>query len=312
MAHDTDGFVRYEASQLFGMETLEKMMRKEEIDPRFIVAYGAVLNDSSLEPMFKAELLALPSISTMMQRQEILDVEAIHGAIETLKKRLAREFRENLLRGVELLYAPENSDIDAISMAYRALKNRYLGLLMSLEEESIALICRAHYNESVNMTNRLAALELLENYAPVQADEALDDFYQKHCRDTLIMNKYFALRAGSRRDGTLERVKGLQNDPAFDTKVPNLVRSLYGSFARNMVAFHAVSGEGYGFMADKVIEMDALTPQIASGLSGAYKSYGKLSPLSKAKMGIELERIKNHPNISNNVYEIVTKILEAD
>jgi aminopeptidase N len=79
-----------------------------------------------------------------------------------------------------------------------------------------------------------------------------------------------------------------------------------------MVAFHAVSGEGYGFMADKVIEMDALNPQIASGLSGAYKSYGKLSPLSKAKMGIELERIKNHPNISNNVYEIVTKILEAD
>jgi aminopeptidase N len=312
MAHDTDGFVRYEASQLFGMETLEKMMRKEEIDPRFIVAYGAVLNDASLEPMFKAELLALPSISTMMQRQESLDIEAIHGAIETLKKRLAREFRENLLRGVELLYAPENSDIDAISMAYRALKNRYLGLLMSLEEESIALICRTHYNASVNMTNRLAALELLENYAPTLATEALADFYQKHCRDTLIMNKYFALRAGSRCEGTLQRVKELQSDPVFDTKVPNLVRSLYGSFARNMVAFHAVSGEGYGFMADKVIEMDALNPQIASGLSGAYKSYGKLSPLSKAKMGIELERIKNHPNISNNVYEIVTKILEAD
>jgi aminopeptidase N len=311
MAHDTDGFVRYEASQLFGMETLEKMMRKEEIDPRFIVAYGAVLNDSLLEPMFKAELLALPSISTMMQRQEILDVEAIHGAIETLKKRLADEFRESLLHGVKLLYAPENFDIDAISMAHRALKNRYLGLLMSLEEESIALICRTHYNESVNMTNRLAALELLENYAPMLATEALTDFYQKHCHDTLIMNKYFALRAGSRREGTLRRVKELQNDPAFDTKVPNLVRSLYGSFARNMVAFHAVSGEGYGFMADKVIEMDALNPQIASGLSGAFKSYGKLSLLSKAKMGIELERIKNHPNISNNVYEIVTKILEA-
>ena len=311
MAHDSDGFVRYEASQLFGMETLEKMIKGEEIDPRFIVAYGAVLNDVSLEPMFKAELLALPTIGTMMQRQESLDIEAIHSALETLKKRLAHEFRDSLLHGVALLYAPENSDIDAISMAQRALKSRYLGLLMSLEEESIALICRTHYNESVNMTNRMAALDLLENYAPTLAADALDDFYQKYCHDTLIMNKYFSLRASSRREGTLERVKELQSDAAYDMKVPNLVRSLIGTFARNLVAFHAPCGSGYEFVADKVIEIDAFNPQIASGLSGAFKSYGKLSPLSKAKMGIELERIKNHPNISNNVYEIVTKILEA-
>jgi len=311
MAHDSDGFVRYEASQVFGMETLEAMMRGEEIDPKFCAAYGAVLNDSSLELMFKAELLALPTIGTMMQRQESLDIEAIHGALETLKKRLASEFRDSLLHGVALLYAPENSDIDAISMAQRALKNRYLGLLMSLEEESIALICRTHYTESVNMTNRMAALDLLENYAPTLAADALDDFYQKHCHDTLIMNKYFSLRASSRREGTLERVKELQNDAAYDMKVPNLVRSLIGTFARNLVAFHAPCGSGYEFVADKVIEIDAFNPQIASGLGGAFKSYGKLSPLPKAKMGIELERIKNHPNLSNNVYEIVTKILEA-
>jgi aminopeptidase N len=247
----------------------------------------------------------------MMQRQEILDVEAIHNALETLKKRLANELKAVLLSGVESLYTPENSEIDALSMAQRALKNRYLGLLMALEEESVADMTQIHYRESVNMTSRLAALELLENYAPNQAVEALDDFYHQHSDETLIMNKYFALRASSRREGTLERVKALQNDPAFDSKVPNLVRALYGSFSRNMVAFHAVSGEGYTFVADKVIEIDALNPQIASGLVGAFKSYGKLSPIAKAKMGMELERIKNHPNISNNVYEIVVKILEV-
>ena len=309
MAHDTDGFNRYEASQLFGMETLEKMIQGGEIDPRFIKAYGIVLQDNALEPMFKSELLGFPSISTMMQRQEILDVEAIHNALETLKKRLADEFKEVLLNGLESLYAPENSEIDPLSMANRALKNRYLGVLMALEEESMGDVAQIHYTESVNMTSRLAALDLLENYAPTQAAEALDDFYQKHCHETLIMNKYFALRASSRREGTLERVKALQNDPAFDVKVPNLVRALYGSFARNMVAFHDVSGEGYRFIADKVIEIDGLNPQIASGLAGAFKSYGKLFPIAKAKMGLELERIKNHPNLSNNVYEIVNKII---
>ena len=309
MAHDSDGFVRYEASQVFGMETVEKMMKGEAIDPRFVRAYGVILSDTSLEPMFKAELLGFPSISTMMQRQESLDVDAIHASLETLKHYLASHYKEILLGEIETLYKPLNGEIDGISMATRALKNRYLGLLMTLKEEAISQMCKTHYEESVNMTSRLSALELLENYAPELAAAALSDFYQKHCHETLVMNKYFALLSSSRRTGTLERVIALQNDSAYDIKVPNLVRSLIGTFSRNMVAFHHSSGAGYEFVADKVIEIDALNPQIASGLAGAFKSYGKLSPLIKAKMGIELERIKNHPNLSNNVYEIIVKIL---
>ncbi|MFH0709520.1 MAG: aminopeptidase N [Pseudomonadota bacterium] len=310
MAMDSDGFVGYEASQVFGMETIEKMMKGESINPQFVKAYGVILSDASLEPMFKAQLLGLPSISTMMQRQEILDVDAIHTALETLKKYLASHYKEKIITQMETQYEPFNGEIDALSMASRALKNRYLGLLMSLEDESISKICTTHYKESVNMTSRLATLDLLENYAPQLALEALSDFYQKHSHETLVMNKYFSLLSSSRREGTLERVIALQNNAAYDMKVPNLVRALIGSFARNAVAFHHVSGRGYTFVADKVIEIDAFNPQIASGLAGAFKSYGKLSPLQKAKMGIELERIKNHPNLSNNVYEIVSKILQ--
>jgi len=158
MAHDNDGFNRYEASQVFGMETIEKMMKGEPIDPRFVKAYGVILSDASLEPMFKAQLLGLPSISTMMQRQEILDVDAIHTALETLKKHLASHYKESLIPLMEELYEPHNGEIDAQSMATRALKNRYLGLLMSLEDESISQMCKTHYKESVNMTSRLAEL----------------------------------------------------------------------------------------------------------------------------------------------------------
>ena len=310
MAMDSDGFNRYEASQVFGMETIEKMMKGEAIDPLFVKAYGVILSDTSLESMFKAQLLGLPSISTMMQRQEILDVDAIHTALETLKKHLASHYKEKLIGLMEELYEPHNGEIDAQSMASRALKNRYLGLLMSLKDESVSSVCKTHYNESVNMTSRLAALDLLENYAPQLTLEALSDFYHKHSHDTLVMNKYFSLLSSSRREGTLERAVTLQDDAAYDMKVPNLVRSLIGSFSRNAVAFHAPCGSGYEFVADKVIEIDAFNPQIASGLAGAFKSYGKLSPLQKAKMGIELERIKNHSNISNNVYEIIAKILQ--
>ncbi|MDD4883084.1 aminopeptidase N [Sulfuricurvum sp.] len=311
MAHERDGFVRYEAAHRFGIETLESIMSTGHIDEGYVKSYGAILLDETIDPMFKAQLLELPTITTLMQRQKVIDVQAIFYAQERLKKTLAEVYSDLLIEGISRLYEPSNSSIDGISMGKRALKNRLLGILMSSGEDFGSQICVRHYEESVSMTERLAALDLLENYASQNASAALEDFYHRYKDQTLVMNKYFAVCASSRREGTLERVIALQNDTAYDVKVPNLVRSLIGSFARNPVAFYHKSGAGFRFVADKVIEIDAINPQIASGLAGAFKNYPKLSHEQKAQMGCELERIKNHQNISNNVFEIVSKILDA-
>lgn len=311
MAHDTDGYVRYEASQRFALETLESMMDGAEADERFVESFGAILKEPSMDAMFKAQVLELPTITALIQRQEVIRVDAIVDATERLKKVLAHRYRDELENQIHTLYAPDNCAIDGESMGRRALKNRLLGFLMSLEEETIGQMCKAHYDASSSMSDRLSALDLLENYAPETAREAFEDFYSRHSHEPLLMNKYFAIRASSRRAGTLERVVELQNDPVFDLKVPNLVRALIGSFARNPTAFYDPSGKGYRFVADKIIELDVLNPQIASGIAGAFKNYEKLSPDDKTVMGSELERIKNHPNLSNNVYEIIAKILHA-
>ncbi|MFA5215960.1 aminopeptidase N [Sulfuricurvum sp.] len=312
MAYERDGYVRYEASQRFGMETLEAMMEGEEPSSQFIESFGVIIRDLSLDKMVKAQLLELPSVGALMQRQEEIDVVKIISAIERLKQRLAMAYRDECISQVEVLYDPSNCSIDAESMGKRALKNRLLALLMSLEEENIGQLCKQYYDSSLSMSDRLSALELLENYAPTLASEALQDFYTRHRDEPLLMNKYFAICASSRRSGTLERVRLLQEDPVFDMKVPNLVRALIGSFARNPAAFYDVSGAGYRFVADKIIELDVINPQIASGLAGAFKNYGKLSPNAKRMMQTELEKIKNHPNLSNNVYEIIAKILQVN
>ncbi|MDP2850648.1 MAG: aminopeptidase N [Sulfuricurvum sp.] len=311
MAHESEGFVRYEAAYRFGIETLEAMMSGAEVNEHYIESYGALLRDESVESMFKSQILELPSITTLMQRQEHIDVAAIVTAQEKLKRILAKRYSSELHTRIERLYDPSNTHIDGISMGKRALKNRLLGLLMSLKEEPISAVCLEHYYQSRSMSERLAALDLLENYAPELAKSALEDFYNRYYDQTLVMNKYFSVLASSRREGTLERVVALQENRAYDVKVPNLVRALIGSFARNPVAFYDHSGDGFKFVADKVIEIDAINPQIASGLAGAFKNYGRLNSDQKTLMGSELERIKNHPNLSNNVYEIVTKILEA-
>ena len=159
------------------------------------------------------------------------------------------------------------------------------------------------------MTDRLAALSILANSRGDGKIEALADFYTRYKDNTLVMNKYLAVVASSELKETPQNVKDLLEDEVFDIKVPNLVRSLIGSFARNALYFHAVDGSGYAFIADKVLELDKLNPQIASGLAGVYKDYNRLNNKAKALMKVQLEKVVNTEELSKNVYEIVSKIL---
>ena len=44
MKHDKNSFVKYESAQSFGVETIEAMMRGEEIDEEFVKSYGHILD----------------------------------------------------------------------------------------------------------------------------------------------------------------------------------------------------------------------------------------------------------------------------
>ena len=145
---------------------------------------------------------------------------------------------------------------------------------------------------------------------PSVSEIALNNFYNKYKNDTLVMNKYFSILSASNREGTLDRVIALQNDEVYDEKVPNLVRSLIGVFARNYKHFHAKDGNGYKFVADKIIEIDKINPQMASGLTGAFKIYEKMNSINKELMKVELEKIISQKELSKNVYEIVSRALE--
>ena len=160
------------------------------------------------------------------------------------------------------------------------------------------------------MNDKVVALSLLENFYSKTAQKALSDFYEKYKHDLLIMNKYFTIISTAKRDDVLSRVLASERDEVYDEKVPNLVRALIYGFTRNYSYFHAVNGSGYKYIADKVIEIDKMNAQIASGLAGAFKVYKKLDESHKNVMQLQLERIIQAENLSNNTYEIISKILD--
>jgi len=300
MKYDTNSFNKYEATQNFAMQTLQDMINGLEIDEKFIDAYGYLL-DLEIDNSYKALLLELPSVSAIMQTQKVVDFEIIYDAKERLAKHIASTYEEKLMG----IY----NSLDDLSIPNRAMKNRALRILSPLESDMVINLAKEQYKTSKTMTQRVVALDVLENISTYDAKDELEDFYNRYKTDTLVMNKYFAILASSDAKDVLKKVIKLQDDKVYDEKVPNLVRSLIGSFARNYKYFHAKDGSGYKFVADKIIAIDAINAQMASGLAGAFKVYDKMNEVNKSLMKKELQKILDTDGLSKNCFEIVGKIL---
>ena len=70
-------------------------------------------------------------------------------------------------------------------------------------------------------------------------------------------------------------MKILKSHPAFTISNPNRARSLISSFSGNLPHFHALSGEGYRFLADCILEIDPLNPQVAARMVSRYRHWRK-------------------------------------
>jgi aminopeptidase N len=159
------------------------------------------------------------------------------------------------------------------------------------------------------MTEQFAALACLANSNAQQRTIALDSFYDRWRGEPLVVDKWLAVQAGSRLPGTLARVRELLGHPAFDLKVPNKVYALVRGFSANHVRFHAADGGGYAFLADQVLALDALNPQIAARIARAFDRWKRFDSGRKERAKTQLERIRDAKDLSKDVAEIVTKAL---
>jgi aminopeptidase N len=159
------------------------------------------------------------------------------------------------------------------------------------------------------MTDAMAALTALANVDCPERQPALDAFYARWQNEPLVVDKWLAVQATSRLPGTLARVNELLSHPAFDIKVPNKVYALVRAFASNHVRFHAADGAGYAFLADQVIALNALNPQVAARMARGFDRWKKFDERRKTRAKAALERIRDSKGLTRDVAEIVTKAL---
>jgi aminopeptidase N len=127
------------------------------------------------------------------------------------------------------------------------------------------------------------------------------------------VDKWFRVQSTSWLPGTLDRVKALTKHAAFDIRNPNRARSLLHSFAMdNPQHFHAGDGSGYRWVAEQVIELDRLNPQVASRLARAFDRWKKYDVGRQAHARKALESIRDAKDLSGNVAEVVGRALGSD
>ena len=71
--------------------------------------------------------------------------------------------------------------------------------------------------------------------------------------------------------------------------------------------FHAPNGAGYSFLADNIIKLDPVNPQVAARLVAPLTRWKKYDAARQRMMRECLERILRQPGMSPDVTELGTK-----
>ncbi|WGV19381.1 aminopeptidase N [Pseudomonas putida] len=320
MQHDSDGFNRWEAGQQLSVQVLQELIGQHQrgealkLDQRLITALGTVLGNESLDPAMVAEMLSLPGEAYLTEISQVADVDAIHAAREFARRQIAEQLFDALWARYQANREVSRNTAYVASaehFARRSLQNIALSYLMQSGQPQVLEATLEQFEQCDNMTERLTALAVLVN-SPFEAEraKALEAFAEHFKDNPLVMDQWFSVQAASTLPGGLARVKALMQHPAFTLKNPNKVRALIGAFAgQNLVNFHAADGSGYRFLADLVIELNALNPQIASRQLAPLTRWRKYDAARQALMKGELERILASGELSSDVYEVVSKSL---
>ena len=80
----------------------------------------------------------------------------------------------------------------------------------------------------------------------------------------VVLDSWFAYEASRPHKRGIDVIEKLLSHPKFDWKAPNAIRAVLGGFSKNIDLFHSLDGQGYLFMADKLIEVDKINPITAS------------------------------------------------
>jgi aminopeptidase N len=250
---------------------------------------------------FKALLLTMPSFDELTSEIDNVDALALCDALSKLK-RLIAEHLQPVLTSTYHNCKENDSKFDSQQIANRSLQNMCLSYLVTLSDTKHFV--EEQYSNASNMTLALGALSsgVRENIPGLET--MLKHFEQKWLNTTLVMDKWFTLNASVVSENIYDKLDSLMKREDFSLKNPNRARSLIGAFVmQNPRYFHCNKGRGYKFLADQIILLNKINPQVASRLITPLIQFKEFDSPRQKLMISELERIKLTPGLARDLIE---------
>jgi aminopeptidase N len=318
MANDNDPFNRWNITRKLLSDTVLSLVediqqnRMLEVDYQIIEAFQKALLNPNINKELTALALTVPSESELGDLVSIIDVDAIHTAREFLMNTIANQLKDNFREIFETNQENGPYQIDQGSIAKRCIKNlalTYLSHIKSSDHKTDSFVFDV-FKSTNNMTDEIAALSVLTNIESEWRQKAINMFYDKWQNDALVLDKWFAVQAGSSLPDTLENVRKLMDHPKFSLQLTNKVYAFFINFFQlNPWNFHRIDGKGYELLSEFVIKLDRINPRLAARGASYFNQWKKYDKARQEMMQEHLNRILKIKDLSKGTFEIVTKAL---
>lgn len=312
---ENNDYAKWELTQTLYIKHLKAFINEGNHKPYafpvvIIDVLKTLLADPTLDKALMAEILTLPTFSTLLEHYEQVDVDAILAATSALKHYIASELKSEL---TQVYQANHSSEFvyshDAI--AHRALANTCLNLLAEIENEAVIELVQQQFLQADNMTDKLAAMNSASKLSDTVFKPIMAEFEKQWTGDSLVMDKWFSVQAKRNDTSIFDTLDKLQSHVDFNWKNPNKVRALFSAFAMfNHENFHVSSGQGYAYHANIVAKMNAMNPQIAARLINPLIQFKKLDENRQTLIKVELNKLAQLEGLSNDLFEKISKALK--
>jgi len=324
LAHDLDPFNRWEAGQRLAMRAavaaivgpVVPQSDGDVLDAAYMAAMRDVLRDPSLDAAFKELVLTLPSETYIAEQLDVVDPQRVHIVREAMRMQLAAALAPDWAWAYEQNHDTGAYSPDPASSGRRALAGAALQALCLAARTTGDTVWPGktlqRFKDAANMTDRFNALSALVSSGHALAAQALERFHRMFKDEALVIDKWFSLQAGApdRAGDILPRVKQLMKHPDFSIQNPNRARSVIFAFcSNNPGAFHRSDAAGYVFWSERVIELDAINPQVAARLARALDRWSKLAEPYRSAAREAIARVASKPDLSKDTHEVVSRAL---
>lgn len=264
LKYETNGFNRWQVTQMLVNRILLQGQSSKSSPDIYLQALSQALPVlASDDAMLAARLLDIPSAQELASAiQKDYDPELVKAQRESLYQQVADTFKDQWSALYKQLPIDAYED-SAEARGKRALRNVILDMALTAGVNDASEWAEQQYNHASCMTERFGALKAMVNHQVANADNYLQDFYQRFQADDLVIDLWFSVQA-SANNVSVDVIESLLMHEDFDWNTPNRVRSVVGAFSAQPTVLW--TQKGLDMYTGVIKKLDDANPVLASRL----------------------------------------------